>query len=338
MIENTERAGGGAPDARDVEVEELRRELDRLRRRVHRRPARTIPAVLLIVVACVLAPLSVVSVWAADTVGDTGRYMATVGPLATNPDVQAAVTDRVTNVVTEQLDIPAQVNTVVSALESRGLGDTAASALSALAGPLANGVNGFIHSTVARAVASPAFATIWDTINERAHSAAVNALTGQGGSAVALNGNNVTVDLAPVVEQVKTQLVTAGIGIASRIPPVHADITVFTSSSVPKVKTGFRLLQLAGDWLPVITVLLAAAGVLSALHRRTALIAACLGIAAGMILLGALLAVGRTLALQQLPAGTSVPAATAVIDAVLHFLRVTLRTVGVLAVVVALGA
>lgn len=336
--DHAEPADRPAEDPRALEVEELRLEVERLRRRRARRPARTIPAVILIVVACILAPLSVVSVWVADLVGDTDRYMATVGPLASNPDVQAAVTNRVSNLVIEKVDVPAQVDNVVNGLKSAGIAPNAVSALGALSGPIENGIDGFIHSTVARVVASPAFAAIWNTVNRQAHASVVKALTGQGGGAVQLSGNNVNIDLAPVIEQVKTQLVAAGLGLAARIPTVHTSFTVFSSDTVPKVKTGFRLLQIAGDWLPVVTVLIGALGVLLALHRRTALIGVSLGIALAMLLLGVALAVGRTLTLQQLPAGASEPAATAVIDAVLHLLRITIRTVGLLALIVAIGA
>jgi hypothetical protein len=338
MTDAAAPSGRPGDDAHALEVEELRLEVERLRRRRARRPARTIPAVILIIVACVLAPLSVVSVWAADLVGDTDRYMSTVGPLASNPDVQAAITNRVSNLVIQEVDVPAQVDNLVNGLKSAGLGPTATSALSALTGPIANGVDGFIHATVARVVASPAFAAIWNTVNRQAHSAVVKALTGQGGGAVQLNGNDVNIDLAPVIAQVKTELVAAGLGLADKIPVVHTSFTVFSSDTVPKVKTGFRLLQIAGNWLPFVTIAIAAIGVLLALHRRTALIGAALGIAIGMLVLGAALAVGRTLTLQQLPAGASEPAATAVIDAVLHLLRITLRTVGLLALIVALGA
>jgi hypothetical protein len=325
-------------DARAIETQKLRLEVERLTKRRARRPVRSIPAIVLIVIACLLAPLSVVSVWAADFVGDTDRYVATVGPLVSDPDVQAAITNRVSTVVDQQLDVPAQVQAIISALETRGLGTKATTALSGLSGPIENAVTGFIHSTVARFVASPAFATIWTTLNRQAHSAVVKALTGEGGGAVQLTGNNVNIDLAPVIEQVKAQLVAAGLGAAAKIPTVHTSFTVATSDTIPAVKTGFRLLQSAGDWLPVFTVLIGAAGVLLALRRRTALIGVTLGIAFTMLFLGIVLAVGRTFALQQLPAGTSEPAAQAVIDAILHFLRVTIRTVGVLALVVALGA
>jgi len=338
MTDHAEPADRPADDPRALEAEQLRLEVERLRRRRARRPGRTIPAVVLIVVACILAPLSVVSVWVADLVGDTDRYMATVGPLASNPDVQAAVTNRVTNLVIAQIDVPAQIDNVVNGLKSAGIAPNAASALGALSGPIESGVDGFIRGTVARVVASPAFAAVWNTVNRQAHTSVVKALTGQGGGAVQLNGNDVNIDLAPVIEQVRTQLVAAGLGLAARIPTVHTGFTVFSSDTVPKVKTGFRLLQIAGNWLPFVTVVIGAIGVLLALRRRTALIGAALGIAIAMLVLGAALAVGRTLTLQQLPAGASEPAAIAVIDAVLHLLRITIRTVGLLALVVAIGA
>jgi hypothetical protein len=42
-------------------------------------------ATLLIVVACVLAPLGVVAVWARNQVTNTDRYVATVAPPASDP-------------------------------------------------------------------------------------------------------------------------------------------------------------------------------------------------------------------------------------------------------------
>lgn len=47
--------------------------------------ARNFWSVVLITVACLLAPLSVVSVWARGEVTDTDRYIATVAPLASKP-------------------------------------------------------------------------------------------------------------------------------------------------------------------------------------------------------------------------------------------------------------
>ncbi|HEV2638767.1 MAG TPA: hypothetical protein VGX23_26705 [Actinocrinis sp.] len=299
---------------------------------------RSIPATVLIVIACILAPLSVVAVWAEDFIVNTDRYVATVGPLASNPSVQNAVTNRVTTLITQQVDIPDLVNSVAGVFLSNGPGSTASGALKALTGPITSGITDFIHSTVAKVVAGPAFANVWTQVNRSAHAAAVKALTGQGDGAVHLQGNDVNIDLAPVIEQVKEQLVGAGFGLAAKIPVVHTSFTLVTSDSVSQVKTGFHLLQLAGNWLPVITVLLGAAGIALALRHRNALVWASAGVAAGMLVLSLVLGAGRSAVLGRLPADVSEPAAVVVIDALLNFLWVTIRVVAALAVVVALGA
>ena len=59
----------------------------------------TVTSSVLIVLACVLAPLSVASVWASAELSDTQQYVETVAPLAEDPAVQQAVADEVTGVV-----------------------------------------------------------------------------------------------------------------------------------------------------------------------------------------------------------------------------------------------
>jgi len=57
---------------------------------------RTILAILLIVVGCVLAPLAGVAVWARNQVTNTDRYVRTVAPLAVDPAIQAAIAEQIT--------------------------------------------------------------------------------------------------------------------------------------------------------------------------------------------------------------------------------------------------
>lgn len=108
-----------------------RSELDELRHRVsaletagppqvarHHR-FRSLGSVLLILFAALLSLLAVVAVWANSIVRDTGRYVATVGPLASNPDVQQAVTNRVTAAVLAQLDVDALVKQLTDAVAEK---------------------------------------------------------------------------------------------------------------------------------------------------------------------------------------------------------------------------
>ncbi|WP_174805543.1 hypothetical protein [Kitasatospora sp. MMS16-BH015] len=301
--------------------------------RVGRRRVRSFCAVLLVLLACVLTPLGLVSAWTKSEVTDTDRYVATMAPLANDPAVRAAVTDRVTTVVMQQLPVDSLLGSVAPA--DRPLLDAA---LGRLGSTLTNGLTSLVHSQVEKVVDSDAFAAVWVTVNRQAHDSVDRMLTGQGGGAVQLQGNSVTLDLAPLIDQVKDRLVAEGIGAAAHIPEVHTEFTLVQSDSVAKARTGLRLLDLAGFWLPVLALLCAVGGVLLAVRHRRAAVTAALGMAAGAALLGIGLTAFRALYLDKLPAGVDQDAAAAIYDALTHYLRTTVRAVILLGVLVALGA
>ena len=316
---------------------EERDELARLRAEAAgRRPRhrlRSLCSALLIVIACVLAPLSVASVWLASIAGDTDRYVATVAPLAASVPVQDAVAARAAAAVSERLDVNELLQQVAPA--DRPL---ISKAISGLSGPINSAVADLVQSQTKNVVSSQWFQTFWSEANRRIHATVVKALTGQGGGAVQLTDDAVVIDLAPVIDQVKQRLVGAGVSIAARIPEIHTQITVLSAENIGKAKTGFRLLRLVGDWLPVIAVLLAAAGVLLAGRRRRALVATALGAAFATLLLGIGLVLFREVYLDDLAANVSQAAAEDIYNTLVRFLRVTVRTVVVLGVAVALGA
>ncbi|OKK23370.1 hypothetical protein AMK09_08875 [Streptomyces sp. CB02488] len=307
--------------------------LESERARPPRHRGRSFLAAVLITVGCLLAPLSVVAAWAADQVGDTGRYVDTVAPLASDPDVQDAVAGRVTDALMTRIDLPALLADVAPADRPR-----LEKALGQLGDSLEGAVRSFVHDKAHAVVSSDAFATVWTEANRRAHSAVDKALTGKGGEAVELTDDAVTLDLAPVIDQVEQRLVDAGLTAAGRIPEIHTDITLVRSDDIGKVKTYLRVLQFLGNWLPVIAVLLIAAGVLLAVRRRRALVAGSLGAAAAAGVLGIGLRVFRAVYLDALPADVSQGAAGAVYDAMTHFLQTTVRMVVAVGVVIALAA
>ena len=81
---------------------------------------RTTVGYVLIALAALLAPLSVVAVWARSQVTDTDRYVETVAPLASDPAVQSAVTTNITNVVFRYLDVQGLTQQAIDALSSSG--------------------------------------------------------------------------------------------------------------------------------------------------------------------------------------------------------------------------
>jgi len=330
------------------ELERLRAEVSALRSQLRgaggdaerRQRWRTIVAALLLVLACVLAPLSVVAVWARNQVTNTDRYVATVAPLASDPAIQQAITDRITAQVFTYIDVRGLTTQAVDALASRGgLSPQVADQLQALAGPIANGVESFTRTQVAKIVQSQAFADAWVQANRLAHDELVKALTGEGGGAVTVENDTVSINLAAFIETVKQQLVAQGFSLAARIPAVDASFVLFQSADITRVRSGFNLLNTLGVWLPVIVLLLIVLGVYVAKDHRRALVGAGLGMAGGMLALALGLTIFRSIYLNGVPADVLPHDAAAVLyDTIVRFLRAGLRTILVLGLVVAAGA
>lgn len=332
--------------APEQELQELRAEVARLQEELGRsgqqppppapptrprgRTARWVGAAALFLVVAILAPLSVVATWVHDEVSDTNRYVQTVTPLASDPAVQRAVTTRATNAVMDNIDVPAVTQEAVSALSARGLPPRVAAGLSALSTPLENGVRSFVEKAVSRLVHSNAFQQAWVTVNRTAHAQMVAVLTGKKTGAVTVVGDRVTLNLAPVIAQVKTRLEQAGFGLAARVPEVSTNITLLQSADITKAQTGFRLLGAVATALPILAVLCLAGAVALAPGRRRALVIGGLVVAGSMLLLGLLLNAFRAVYLGSLPADVSPSAAAAVYDTLVGFIRLNLRAVLVL--------
>ncbi|MEV0090269.1 hypothetical protein [Streptomyces sp. NPDC050738] len=235
-----------------------------------------------------LVPLSALSVWASAEVGDTDRYVAAMAPLAGDTAVQNAVADRVTDEVMKNID----------------------------AGPIQSGVQDLVRQAVLSFAGSDAFQTAWNTVNRVAHAAVDKALSSG-------NGDDVVIDLAPVTERVKQELTDQGVPFADNIPVEHTEVTVMTSDKLGELRDSYRWLRIAGVWLPVLTLVLAALAVLVAGAGRRRRAVTWLGVATalGAVLLLVGVAVARPLALDDLPADVDRAAAGAVYDALTAFLR-----------------
>ncbi|PZT77649.1 MULTISPECIES: hypothetical protein [unclassified Streptomyces] len=307
--------------------------LEEERARPPRHRGRSFLAAVLIALGCLLAPLSVVAVWASDQVADTDRYVAAVAPLASDPAVQDAVADRVTDALMTRIDLSTLLSGVAPGDRPR-----LEKALGRAGGALQDALRGFVHDRAREVAASDDFERLWTEANRRAHSTVDKALTGKGGGAVELTDDAAVLDLGPVVDKVEQRLVNRGLTAAGHLPEVHTHITLVRSEAIGEARTYLRVLQFLGNWLPVIAVLLIAGGVLLAVRRRRALVAGALGAAFAAGVLGIGLRVFRAVYLDALPAGVSPGAAGAVYDAMTRFLGTTVRMVVAVGVVVALSA
>ncbi|MFD5929714.1 hypothetical protein [Streptomyces sp. NPDC060333] len=264
---------------------------------------RTFLSTVLIVLVALLVPASAVAYWADRELGDADRYTAAMSPLAEDPAVRGVVVTQATRALAGQID----------------------------AGPFQGGVDALLGEALQSFSGTPAYRTAWDAANHAAHAAFLKALTTGDGDAV-------TIDLAPVIARVKGELVENGVPFADRIPVTHVSVEVMEYDDLGALRKGFRMLQIAGVWLPLLTLLLAAAAIAVAVRRRRAVIATGLGLAIGAVLLWLAVQWCRRLTLEDLPADIDRPAAGAVYDALTAFLRTTAWVVLALGLAAALAA
>ena len=303
------------------------------------RIVRTTASAVLIVLTCILVPVALLTVWVHDIALDTDRYVSTVSPLATDPAIQDAAVKRISKAADVRVDGNQAAAELAGWLHSQGLPPRATAAVRGLGPQIDSATDNAVTKIVTRIVHSDAFATVWTNANRSAHNAVVHALTGEGRGALGVSDGTVTLDVGTAVDQVKQQLVAAGLSPAEKIPDVNKQLVLIKSDQLSKIRKGAHALDVVGNWFPLLVVLIGAAGVFLARRRRRALARTALGAAFACLVVAIVLVVARRYYLDHLPPQVqSDAAAAAVFDTLLHFLKVSLRTTIVLGIVIALGA
>src|SRR5215467_12301782 len=231
MAATDSEPGSAAQDAglnkdERTELEHLRTEVTELRDKQSTQPRRrrvswrTPVSALLIVIGCILAPLSVIGVWTANQVSDTNRYVANIEPLIHDPAIQNALTDKITTAITTRLNVTGLSSQAADTLTSRGF-NRVGNLLKTFGPALSNAVTGYVHNFVHKIITSDRFASAWVEVNRVAHQTLVQALSGQGeqGGSITVSNGQVTLDLAPFIAIVKKDLAARGFTLVNSLPP-----------------------------------------------------------------------------------------------------------------------
>ncbi|MFI0235874.1 hypothetical protein [Streptomyces sp. NPDC016845] len=182
-----------APET-DHELERLRAEVAELRARAgteRRRGARTLAvrrmlAAVLIALVAVVSVTSVVGTWGARTTLNTDRWIAAVGPLPDDPDVNKAVSTYLADEIFDQLDVQQRLST---ALPPRA---------SFLAGPVTGAVHDYMRESISKLIATDQFQAVWRATNRFAHERIVSILD-KSNKNIQVRGDTVTLNLLPMV-------------------------------------------------------------------------------------------------------------------------------------------
>jgi hypothetical protein len=282
---------------------------------------------VLLVLACILAVVSVFVVFARNQLLNTDTYVNTVAPLASNPAIQTQVAKQVSGNLIARTDVEARVK---GALPPKA---------GFLATPITSGLETATYQLTLKAVQSQQFYEIWVAANRASHQQLVALLTGSSQGSISSKNGKVTIDLSQVEVQVKKKLDARGITVFDKVPAVKGlNFVLFQSTSLTKVQKAVKVLNDLAIVLPIIALLCFAGAVLLARNRRRGLVRAATGLALSMAVVLVVLAVARNQYLSGLSPNQSVAANQAVIDTVGAFLLDSIRTILLVAAIVAIGA
>lgn len=334
-------AGGAASlAARDAEIDRLRAENARLNAKVdavttegqERRSARGrgVLSISLVVLGALLLPLAAMTVWTRNQVLDTDRYLETVAPLSKDPAVIAALSTRISDAVSAEID--------VKSLAQESLPEQAAF----LAAPIAAGADTLVQNATTKLLKSPKFDVLWLEANRSAHEGVVAVLTGRKGPVVSTENGRVVISLGPLVERVLKQLdAQFGVDLSSRVPADRINIkyTIIDSSELARIQTQVRWF----DRLSWFSLFLAAAcfvgAVFAATERRKGVLRVGIGISVAMLLALLAMSLGRDAYLSNLPRQVqSSTAAAVVFDTLTRYLLQAFRVLFTLGAVLLFAA
>ena len=276
--------------------------------------------------------------WVRGTVTDTDKWVAAVSPLASDPEVQAAVTDQITDRAMARIQSLNLAQQATDALTERGVPPQIAAAVSLLASPIQARTESLVNRVVGDVVASDAFAQVWTGANRVVHQQLIQLLNGDPGALTQADNGQLVLNLSAISGPVRTALVNAGVPFADKIPDINTQVVVGDGTRITQAKDVYRLVKGIPVLLLILTILLLVGGVFFSHRRLRATIFTLAGIVVAVLITLAAVKVGRDYAVDNLRQDVR-GAAQATIAIVTDRLRTVLRVVGwiaLIAVVVAL--
>jgi hypothetical protein len=214
---------------------------------------------VILVLATVLAILSIVSIWANRQLMNPSNWSKTSTALLRKQTIRSAVSGYLINELYANVDVPDQLK---SGLPPQ---------LAPLAGPLSGALHNLAEQGAERALELPKVQDGWRKANYAADQALVTIVKG-GGSRVQINGGTVSLNLRQIVADLAQRLGLPA-SVAEKLPASVANLKIVTSSQLGLVRNLAKTLHALALWLTILTFLLyALAMFLARGYRRSTLI------------------------------------------------------------------
>jgi hypothetical protein len=286
----SEQQGPRDLEAVRAEVDRLKEEVEKLEAKPQKRARlRKVFAVVFIVIAVLAFSAATPGLWARRTVYNTDRYLAVVGPLASDPAIQEALARQLTQAVFTATDVQAKVQAAIAERAPR---------LGFIAGPLTSSLQGFVQDQAQKVLASDQFQQFWVSANTILQKQVVAVLDGNS-DVLTVQGNQVVFNYLPLLNEALTQLSGTLSAILNRpitlptitpdtvpseavaslqtalgvtLPPTFGSVTLFQSDELTSVQDAVSIFNKTMILAIVLFILgVALALVLSTNRRRTLL-------------------------------------------------------------------
>ena len=224
----------------------------------HVRPRRRGLVTTLVVVATLLAFLTINALWINRQALNTDNYAESSSQLLESDAIRSAISAYLVDEIYKSLDVEARI---ASALPPRA---------AALAGPAAGGLRSAADDGMNALLERPRVQALWEEANRAAHAHLLDVLEGNDKGNVSTAGGAVVLNLRPVLVDTAGRL---GIdsGTVDKLPDNVAQLTVLKSDELGTVQDIFKFFRGLVIVLLVLTLGLYALAVFVAGRRREAL-------------------------------------------------------------------
>ena len=209
--------------------------------------------ITIIVLATIIAIVSVFALWAKRQLLETETWSTTSEQLIQDADIQSALNTFIVTAIFDNVDVEAE------------LADRLPPELAPLAGPISGALRSGADDVVARALSEPKVQQLFVDASAAAQSKLI-ALLDDEGEFVSTTGGVVTLDLTSVVKSVTAELGLPDV--AAKLPPQASSIEIMKSSELDAAQKGLNLLQKIGYVLTALVLLLYAVAIAIAGDRR----------------------------------------------------------------------
>jgi hypothetical protein len=278
---------------------------------------RSIASGILLALAVLLTPTALITNWATVQVDNTQRFVDTLGPLASNPKIQELVITEVTNKLDETVDFAGTTSSLIDGLGSAlSLPAPAKEALGLIADPLAAGVKGLVREAVGKVVTSEGFQAAWTQTLTITQEQVTKLLKGEESGVLKMAADGtITMNLKPVIAQVKQSLINSGVGFAAAIPEMDLTVELGKIPELALARVVYQVGVGVGTWLPWVVFGLYLLGFAFAVRRARAVLITSVFLLISSVLMLVFFSFGRLLAVNSV-SDTFSPAVGVVWDAV----------------------